>query len=513
MSRAPSIHGAGDTPSTAATSLELAPTSTPALLSFSAALSDSTDPLAAAAANGKAPEADWEDKARSVVKEQLLHTDDEVDKASLQAQEEAWQADPRARIDGGLIAWMQVVASFMVHFAAFGIQYSYGAFQKWYQMVDFPHASPSSLSLVGTLGPATMFLTGIFVGRIAERVPFKLVVLAGSIFLGAGMILASFATQVWHLYLTQGVMYGLGCSLVYFPGVSVPTQWFDQRRSLAVGIAVAGSGAGGLVWSNVIIDLLPKIGSAWTLRITGLVSLAMLLLASAMIRTRLPPSKGVRPDGTRPPLLDLSFFKDTRFLPLFFGAVLIPFGYLQPFYWLPSYVVVVAKQQASFAANLLTIINAMSIVGRVATGWIADWAGNINTYLLSVVLTAVSVMAFWLPAGDSQAMLIVFAVMFGFWAGGFIALNATVAAQLFGVARLPSLLGLLYAATAAGNLAGSPIAGALITAAHRTDGVYATPAKDYMTAIVFSGVTMLVGSLGTVVLRFGVLDRTVWKRL
>jgi hypothetical protein len=51
-----------------------------------------------------------------------------------------------------------------------------------------------------------------------------------------GLILASFATQLWQIYLTQGLLFGIGGALVFSPSISLPPQWFVKYRSLATGI-------------------------------------------------------------------------------------------------------------------------------------------------------------------------------------------------------------------------------------------------------------------------------------
>ena len=70
--------------------------------------------------------------------------------------------------------------------------------------------------------------------------PFGLIIAALAI------ALSSFATSVWHLILTQGVLLGLGGCLLYFPIYTFIDQWFVKRKGFAYGIMWAGSGCGGL---------------------------------------------------------------------------------------------------------------------------------------------------------------------------------------------------------------------------------------------------------------------------
>lgn len=63
----------------------------------------------------------------------------------------------------------------------------------------------------------------------------------GCFLMAAGFIAASFATQPWQLYLSQGTAVGAGMGAIFIPSVQVVPQWFLRRRSLAGGIASAGS--------------------------------------------------------------------------------------------------------------------------------------------------------------------------------------------------------------------------------------------------------------------------------
>lgn len=70
------------------------------------------------------------------------------------------------------------------------------------------------------------------------------------------LVLVAFSTQVWQLYLTQGVLYGVGTSMAYFASMTLPSQWFTKNRGLVTGIAISGGRIGGLWISPVVSKLL-----------------------------------------------------------------------------------------------------------------------------------------------------------------------------------------------------------------------------------------------------------------
>ena len=104
----------------------------------------------------------------------------------------------------------------------------------------------------------------------------RLTMTIGSVLMSLGIILASFSTEVWHLYLTQGALFGIGSSLIYMSIVTVIPQWFTAKRGTAMGIITAGTGFGGLALSPMVISLVNRYGLPWAYRIIGLMAFAVL---------------------------------------------------------------------------------------------------------------------------------------------------------------------------------------------------------------------------------------------
>lgn len=138
--------------------------------------------------------------------------------------------------------------------------------------------------------------------------------------------------------------------LVFFSSISVTAQYFEKRRGLANGIAVAGSGIGGLALAPLIRMLITKVGFRWCLRITGFAVLGFLMAIFAFIRPRVKSAK-------RGPIFDLSVFSAPGFKPLLFSAFIVTFGYMVPIFLMPTYVVQVIGESASRGATLISIFS------------------------------------------------------------------------------------------------------------------------------------------------------------
>ncbi|KAI9353270.1 major facilitator superfamily domain-containing protein [Zopfochytrium polystomum] len=315
----------------------------------------------------------------------------------------------------------------------------------------------------------------------------------GTLILCSGLLLASFATRVWHLFLTQGFLFGLGSSIAYFPAVAIPSQFFSSKRGLATGIAVSGSGVGGLVLTLVTTKMLDALGFQWTMRISAAFALVSLLAVNPLLETRIPPAPNSK--------TDLTIFKDSRFVLLICTAFFATFANLVPIYFLPLF----AQERLGLAratgSAVLSVYNGSSALGRVLLGLGADSVlGRINSLVLCMFLSAASFLGLWSFA-NSLALLMVFAVVNGFVAGGFISLFPVTLASIFGVRRLPSLVGTIFSVSSIGNFVGSPLAGVIKDASGGFDA-----------AIYYAGGVTLVSFLFVLSVRL-MEDRNPFKRM
>ncbi|RUP45667.1 major facilitator superfamily domain-containing protein [Jimgerdemannia flammicorona] len=223
---------------------------------------------------------------------------------------------------------------------------------------------------------------GPVANAITSRYGVKFPLLCGSLLVVLGLELASLAAEFWQLFLTEGVMVGLGYSLLFIPSIGIPSQWFLKRRALATGIATAGSGLGGLVLSPIVQILLVNVGAAWCFRIMGFLSLLICLGATALIKSH-PDAKVVEYK-----IFDINLLKHRGFqFQLIFSFINL-FGYIIPFFYVPATLTSSPPAYAekiglppSTGALFVGILSGINAAGRILCGQAADMWGPINAMI------------------------------------------------------------------------------------------------------------------------------------
>ncbi|KAI8341496.1 major facilitator superfamily domain-containing protein [Chlamydoabsidia padenii] len=381
--------------------------------------------------------------------------------------------------EGGY-GWYVAFAGFLSNFVMFGILSIWGVFSNAFATSILENkATTSELMGVGSTALACLNVMTPFCPMLA-RFGARITTLAGSILMSLGLILAGFSTEVWHLYLTQGVLFGCGASLVYMSVVAVIPQWFTTKRGVAMGISSSGTGIGGLTLSPLASYLIIKYGIPWAYRIIGLMAFGICMVTTVLIKARVPPPP--MNDRIKSPI-KLSMFKDINFVIWLFGAVISLTGYMVPLFYLPKYGASIGLDPAT-TSNLVGICCAMNAVGRLALGWVADRIGRLNMYITSCTIAGLLCCLLWNFATTYGALL-AFSITWGSVCGLYFALAPPITGTIVGIEKISSGLSLLFV-TSSISAVGPPIASAIQNA---------TPELDYIGVQMFSGAVYLFGAL------------------
>lgn len=344
--------------------------------------------------------------------------------------------------------WVVVFGSFLAHFAAIGMMYSYSIFVTTYE-TEF-ESSRAVVSLGNTIGLGSFFTIGIFSGRLADMFGVKPVVSIGTVFFCIGLVIASYSNSMIMTIMSHGVITHLGIGLVYFPSVAVVPQWFDKSRAFALGMAVLGAGLGNLAFSFGGQLMIESLGWRTTLQVVAGIGAGLLTVAVLCLKRRLPTEKKGGIFG------DMGIIKDRDFQKFCLAAAFFQFGYTVPFVHLAPYIGDLGID-ATFAGLCVGLIGAGSALGRITLGWVADKYGRIRVFRVTLIGSAVTC-GLWIVC-TTEVPLVIFSVFFGYFNGGFLAMFPVIISMYFGVARLGGISGIFNMANIPGALAGAPLAG------------------------------------------------------
>jgi MFS family permease len=361
----------------------------------------------------------------------------------------------RTRTEGVLDsprAWVTVGAAFVAMAVVFGVAYSFGAF--FAPMAAEFGTSSGATSLVFSITACCWFLLGSVSGRAVDRFGPRPVLLVGAVALAAGLLVTSAAQQLWVGYLGYGLGVGVAVACGYVPMVAAVSAWFSRHRALAVGVAVAGIGVGTLAGAPLAATLIAEHGWRWAHVLLGIGG-SLLLVVAAVGAHRPPQSVGDEPWALR------DVVRSGEFRAMYVATFLASVALFVPFVHLPTAALADGVSPVA-AATLIGVIGVASVVGRLAIGALADRVGRVRTFQASFAVLAAS-FAIWL-VGGSWPWLLGFAVVLGTGYGGWIALQPTVLAEMFGMRGLGGLVGLVYTAAGVGALVGPPLAGVLVDA-------------------------------------------------
>ncbi|KAL6246659.1 hypothetical protein RBB50_005966 [Rhinocladiella similis] len=382
----------------------------------------------------------------------------------------------------GGYAWVCTACCFMINAHTWGLNSAWGIFLAHYLSDStFENASRLEYALIGGLSISTSGIIAPVVALSVKSLGTRNTLLIGTSLVFAAMFGASYATEIWHLFLSQGVCFGFALGFLYIPSTAVLPQWFSTQRSLAVGIAASGSGLGGLVYNLVAGRLVQELGVDWTYRILAFCGLVVNAVCSVLLKDR---NKAIQPVQD---VFDYREYKQIEVILVILWGVGNELAYIVLLYSLPNYAISIGLSpgQGSVVGALL---NLGLGIGRPIIGYYSDSFGRLNMAALMTALSGVLCLALWVPA-KTYGVLLVFALASGCVCGIFWSTVAPVTTEVVGLKRLPSAFGMICLALVLPSTFAEPIALQMVA----TSG--------YLSSQIFVGCMFLLAAASTWFLR------------
>ena len=305
-----------------------------------------------------------------------------------------------------------------------------------------------------------------FQGGLIERFGARLLIGIGTLMSGLSWVLASQAGSIGMLYLTYGLVGGLGTGIVYVGVVGQMVRWFPDRRGFAVGMVAAGYGMGAILTTFPISSALAEQGLESTLWHFGIVFAVIGVIASQLLRS--PEAGTVHPvmvGGQKTTGVDLAPRQMLR----------------KPLFWLMFCMMtmmstsglMVTSQMASFARDFgvagvlvfglaalplaLTIDRLTNGLTRPFFGWISDRFGRENTMFFAFALEGIA-MALWLLTRENAVLFVLLSGLVFFGWGEIFSLFPSTLTDTFGTRNATANYGWLYMSQGIGSILGGPLA-------------------------------------------------------
>ena len=346
--------------------------------------------------------------------------------------------------------WGIAAAGFLMQMAL-GAVYAWSVFRT--PLSKQFHWSIADVTLTFTISIFTLGVCAFFGGLWLNKSGPRVVALTGGFLYGLGVFLASFsADKLWWLYLSYGLIGGIGLGFGYIVPVAVLVKWFPDRRGLITGIAVGGFGAGALVTAPVATQLIQSVGVLKTFAYLGVAYLIVTMATGYFMQN---PPAGWLPAGWTPSSTQT---RQRAAQDYTLG------GALGTWQWWALWVLLflnvsagislisqespifqeVAKVSAIVAAGMVGIVSIGNAVGRIFWAWTSDAITRRWTF---VVMFLVQVGLFWaLPSLTSATLLTVVSFIILMCYGGGFGTMPAFAADYFGSKNVGPIYGLMLTA-------------------------------------------------------------------
>ncbi|XP_077791098.1 monocarboxylate transporter 3 [Podarcis muralis] len=431
----------------------------------------------------------------------------------------------RAKPPDGGWGWIVLFGCFVITGFSYAFPKAVSIYFK--QLMHDFHVGYSDTAWISSIMLAMLYGTGPVSSILVNQFGCRPVMLVGGLLASSGMILASFTTNIIELYLTAGVLTGLGMALNFQPSLIMLGSYFDKRRPLANGLAAAGSPVFLSALSPLGQVLLEKFGWRGGFLIMGGLLLNCCTCGAVMRPLELNrkkkgeeaqdkyEAKEMLPMGGRAEeavsttdsakksnkakkkkkpkkgkkLLDFSIFKNRGFVIYAIAKFIMVLGLFVPTILLVNY----AKDSGvpdKEAAFLLSIIGFIDIFARPSCGVLAGLkrVRPHVTYLFSFAMLFNGLTDIFSARATDYTALVIFCIFFGISYGMVGALQFEVLMAIIGSQKFSSAIGLVLLIEAFAVLIGPPTAGRLVDALKKYEVIFYLAGSEVVLSSLFLAV-------------------------
>ncbi|PSW08710.1 oxalate:formate antiporter [Photobacterium rosenbergii] len=339
-----------------------------------------------------------------------------------------------------------------------GILYAWSVFKQ--ALVLDMGWSDADASMPYSVAVITFALSLLVAGVLQDKMGPRKILILGTVLVGSGMIISSFATSPLLLLITFGLMTGAGIGFGYACLAPSAMKWFHpSKKGLVNGLIAAGFGLAAVYLAPLTSLLIDSFGISTSFLILGV---AILLITVPLASTITNPPAGYQPQvpanykakASKP--VDIQWramLKTPQFYSLWIMFALASSAGLMVI----GNITLIASQQANIteAAFLVVVLSIFNSGGRVAAGILADKIGGLRTLTIAFIMQGINMALF--ASFDSSFTLMVGAALAGVGYGTLLAVFPTLTAEFYGLKNYGANFGVLYTAWGVSGFIGSAI--------------------------------------------------------
>jgi MFS transporter, OFA family, oxalate/formate antiporter len=384
--------------------------------------------------------------------------------------------------------WMQLILGLICMMAISSPQYVWTLFTK--PLMAQLGVSLTQLQVTFSIFIVLQTFLSPLQGYLIEKFGPKLLLAAGAIMTGLSWVLASSADTLMSVYLTYGLLGGIGTGIIYVGIVGLMVAWFPDRRGMAAGVVAAGYGMGAVLSTFPVTISIAKLGYQPTLLHFGLIFGAVAFLAALGMKQ--PPKDWmadyIAHNKKTEGLSSAEMLKTRVFWLMFLMMTMMSTSGLM-----------VISQMASFSRDFgiadatilgmgalplaLTLDRITNGLTRPFFGWVSDRIGREKTMFIAFGLEAIA-MTLWLLTRDVTLLFVLFSGIVFFGWGEIFSLFPSTLTDTFGEKHATTNYGFLYMAQGIGSIFGGPLAARLHEASGSWIPVFAVVISlDILTAL------------------------------
>ncbi|XP_006037910.2 monocarboxylate transporter 10-like [Alligator sinensis] len=360
--------------------------------------------------------------------------------------------------DGGW-GWVVVLAASTHALLVSGFHSAFGVYMV--SLLETFKSSSSRTAWIGSLSYGFIMIFGPVSGKLLQKYGAIKVAVFGALIMIAGVISSSFAHDISILFLTHGLLVGIGSSFAYTPGMIMVSLYFTTKRSFATGIVMAGGAAGTLVQNQVHRYLIRTLGWRTSLRVfCGILAIGIFAgFAYRPLEKRRHPSvvENFQTSPLRGFIVDLRLWKNSVFELWVCALGLAKFGFFIPF----VHMMKLANDlgiSLDDAPYIMVGTGISSLLSCLFFGKICN-SENINRLFINQAsVFCVGVLFLLIPFCKTLTSLIAFGTLLGFFDAGNYVLLPVLTFDLMGAEKMPVAWGFMMAVNAI-SCFGPPFAG------------------------------------------------------